>query len=151
MGLALALGTGCAQMGTRQTDTNTTTRYEISPEGTTNAITSEVRETTTRSSGKAIFAASSTFEGLDASQDGQSQGLKVDKSSQKSDADKLFNLFQTATQLAGRMYGVPLPPAQPAATTPAPSTAPGVPLQAPPPGMKWTLAPKDDPSTPQTE
>jgi hypothetical protein len=77
---AIIASAGCAQMGTRQTDTNTTHRYEITPKGQTNAITTEIRETTTRSSGRAVFSGKNTFEGLDASQDGDSQGLRVEKS-----------------------------------------------------------------------
>jgi len=133
--LLLASG-GCAQMGTRQLDTNTTTRYEITPEGKTNAITTEVRETTTRSSGRAIFAASSTFEGLDASQDGESQGLKVDKSSQKSDADKMFDMIRALAPMAAAMGGIPIPQQQQ-----APTPVPAIQLQPAPAGMKWELVP----------
>lgn len=140
---------GCAQMGTVQTDSNQTLRHEIDAEGKTNAVISEVRTTSTRSSGRALFSASSTFEGLDASQDGARQGLKVEKASQKSDVDRVVDLLGRVAPLAASMYGIPVSPApaQPAPIQPAPA------------GMKWTigagglpvLAPKDDPSVPRSE
>lgn len=126
-------------MGTRQTDTNTTTRYEIDKKGQTNAITTEVRETTTRASGKAVLSGKNTFEGLDASQDGTAQGLKVKKSAQQTDGlTQAVETLKLLRDLGGMAYGMPpAQSAQPTRTSPA--------------GMKWILAPKDDPSEPQPE
>lgn len=139
------LFTGCAQMGTKQTDTNTTTRYEIDKKGATNAITTEVRETTTRSKGAAVFSASTTFQGLDASQDGKRQGLKVEKAEQKSDMDKFFEMMKRAEELAAAKYGITAP----ASTTNRPALM--SPPADPPPGFKWTLQPKDQPSKTKPE
>jgi len=153
--LTLCLLTGCAQMGTRQTDTNTTTRYEIDKKGQTNAVETEVRETTTRSSGRAVLSGKSTFEGLDASQDGTSQGLKVKKAAQQTDGMmQAVEMLKLMKELGGMAYGIP--PAQsvqqaPQSMQPSPRTVPGVMLQTPPQGMKWILAPTDNPSKPQPE
>lgn len=57
----IIMSAGCAQMGTRQTDTNTTTRYEIKA-GKTNAITTEVRETITRANGVAVISGKTALE-----------------------------------------------------------------------------------------
>ena len=136
---AACLLNGCAQMGTRQTDRNTTTRYEIDKAGKTNSITTEVRETTTRASGKALFQASSTFEGLDIGQDGGDQGLKVKKASQKTDGMSEFvDSLRAAKDIGAMFYGIP-----PSQSAPAQPAAPA--------GMKWILAPKDQPSTPKLE
>lgn len=130
----------CAQMGTRQTDKSTTTRYETTKTGKTNAIVVENRETTTRSSGRAVGAGKSTFEGLDASQNGTSQGLKVKKASQQTDGlAQAVQSLQAIRDLAAMMHG--FAPSQPSVSPPA-ST---------PPGMKWILAPSDVPSSPQPE
>jgi hypothetical protein len=141
----LLLAPGCAQMGTRQTDTNTTTRYEITPEGQTNAITTEVRETATRSTGRAVLSGKNTFEGLDASQDGDSQGLKVSKSGQENDGMRQFvDAMRLGAQMGAMMYGIP-PQAAPATRAPMPEMPPR------PPRMKWKLVPVDDPSESQPE
>lgn len=126
---------GCARMGTRQGDKSTTTTvYELNDKGRTNSITvTETRETQTRASGTALISSSSSFEGLDASQDGKKQGLKLKKSEQKSDIDKMMDLMDRVTQGAARMYGVQVPPAAPAI----------------PDGFK--IVPKDDPSKPRKE
>ena len=133
--LATVTAGGCARMGTRQGDKSTTTTvYEINEKGRTNNITvTETRETQTRASGTAFISSSSSFEGLDASQDGKKQGLKLKKSEQKSDIDKMMDLMDRMAQGAGRIYGVQIPPAAPAI----------------PEGFK--LVPKDDPSTPKPE
>jgi hypothetical protein len=125
---------GCARMGTRQGDeSQTTTIYEINENGRTNSITiTETRKTDTRASGTAVISYSS-FEGLDASQDGKKQGLKLKKSEQKSDIDKMMDLMDRVAQGAGKMYGVQIPPAAPAI----------------PEGFK--LVPKDDPSKARKE
>jgi hypothetical protein len=130
--IAIAL-CGCARMGTKQGDKSTTTTvYELNDKGRTNSITvTETRETQTRASGTALISSSSSFEGLDASQDGKKQGLKLKKSEQKSDIDKMMDLMDRVTQGAARMYGVQVPP----------STVPS--------GFK--LVPKDDPSTAKKE
>lgn len=138
--IALVL-VGCAQMGTVQTDTNQTVRHEIDAKGKTNAIIAETRTTSTRSSGRALFSATTAFEGLDASQDGTRQGLKVDKASQRSDIDRFLDLMDRMGARAAAAYGIPTPqPAPQAAIVPAA-----------PPGRKWVLVPADDPSTPQPE
>lgn len=145
--------TGCAQMGTRQTDTNTTTRYEIDKKGQTNAVVSEVRETATRSTGRAVFSGKNTFEGLDASQDGERQGLKVSKSGQQTDSLKdLVDALRLGAQIGGMVYGIPpsaqaiqAPQAVPATRAPMPAIPPM------PPRMKWKLVPVDDPSESQPE
>lgn len=135
---------GCARMGTRQVDKSITTRaYEIDEKGRTNRIVvTDNRETTTRASGVAVASGKSTFEGLDATQDGKAQGLKVKKASQQSDVDKALDVLGRLAPLAGALAGVPISQA----ASPAP------PLAAPPPaGMKWVLRPVDDPSSPQLE
>jgi hypothetical protein len=130
--------TGCAQMGTRQTDTNTTTRYEIKG-GKTNAITTEVRETTTRAKGTAVISGKTALEGFQANQDGKKQGLEIKKTSQQTDGLRdAVEMLRLMRDLGGMAYG--MPPAQSAQPT---RTAPA--------GMKWILAPKDDPSEPQPE
>lgn len=138
---------GCAQMGTVQTDNSTTTRYQLDNAGRTNAVVIDVRETKTRASGRALISASSTFEGLNASQDGKNQGLKVDKASQKSDVDKILDVFGKLAPIAASLSGVPT----------AAAAAPN--MTAPPPGLKWaigpggipTLVPRDDASSPVLE
>lgn len=148
--LALAAATallavGCAQMGTVQSDENNTTRFELDPTGRTNAVTHETRTTRTRAKGTAVGKASSTFEGLDIGQNGGDQGLKVKKAEQKSDMDKFFDMLQRAQDMAAAKYGFSPP------QTPAPIPAQPPTRDAPPPGMKWILAPKDEPSKPQPE
>jgi hypothetical protein len=130
--LAIAL-CGCARMGTRQGDKSTTTTvYELNDKGRTNSITvTETRDTQTRASGTTFATAASSIEGLDAGQNGEKQGLRIKKSEQKSDIDKMMDLMDRVTQGAARMYGVQVPP----------STVP--------PGFK--LVPKDDPSTAKKE
>lgn len=144
-----ALLTGCAQMGTVQTDNSTVTKYGIGPDGRTNSIVVDTRETRTKASGRALISASSTFEGLNASQDGTRQGLKVDKASQKSDIDKIVDVFGKLAPLAAAMQGVPVAPPRPVSN----------PTLPPPAGWKWAIGtngvpvvvPVDDPSTPVFE
>lgn len=140
--LSVAL-VGCARMGTHQTDRTTTTRtYHLNEAtGKTNRIVvTENRETTTRAAGTAVVSSSSTFEGLDASQDGRNQGLKVAKSAQRSDVDRAIDMLGKLAPLAGALTGVPV-------GTPALSA----PSATPPPGFKWGLQPIDNPSQPQPE
>jgi len=136
-----AILTSCARMGTKQGDKSVTTRsYELDDRGKTNRITvMETRETSTRAGGLALASGSSTFEGLDASQDGKAQGLKVAKTSQTSDIDKLIDLFGSAARIGAAMYGIPTGGG--AAQTPPP-------IQTPP-GMKWILVPIDDAPSPR--
>lgn len=136
---------GCARMGTRQVDKSITTRaYEIDEKGRTNRIVvTDDRETTTRASGVAVASGKSTFEGLDASQDGRAQGLKVKKASQTSDIDKALDVLGRLAPLAGALAGVPL--------SQSASPAQASPTMAAPAGMKWVLKPVDDPSVPQLE
>lgn len=130
---------GCAQMGTRQLDRNTTTRYELDKAGKTNSVTTEVRETSTKASGRALGAGQTALKGFEAKQDGGIQGLKIKESSQKTDAIRdAVETLKILRDIGGMAYG--MPPSQPAAP---PST--------PPSGMKWILAPKDSPSQPQPE
>lgn len=145
--LTLCILTGCAQMGTRQLDKSTTTRYEIDKKGQTNAVVSEVRETTTRASGKAVLSGKNTFEGLDASQDGAAQGLKVKKAAQQTDGlAQTVEALRLLKELGGMAYG--FPPSQPVHPAPQPIQPTRT---APPQGMKWILVPTDDPSKPQPE
>jgi hypothetical protein len=147
--IAGALLTGCAQMGTMQTDNSTVTKYGIGADGRTNSIVVDTRETRTRASGRAVISAASTFEGLNASQDGTRQGLKVDKASQKSDIDKVLDVFGKLAPLAAAMQGVPVAAPRPAVS----------PMLSAPDGWKWVLGtngvpvvvPADDPSTPVLE
>ncbi len=132
---ALAILSGCARMGTRQGDKSTTTTvYVLNEKGRTNSITvTETRETTTRASGTTAGTAGSALKGFAAKQDGKLQGLTIKESEQKSDIDKMVDVFGGMLRLAGAMQGVPM------------GSAPA----AIPPGMK--LVPKDDPSTPKPE
>jgi hypothetical protein len=146
--ITACLITGCAQMGTRQIDKSTTTRYEIDKKGQTNAVTSEVRETATRASGKAVLSGKNTFEGLDASQDGSAQGLKVKKAAQQTDGlTQAVQALQNLSDIARMMKG--FAPSESAQQAPQPiqptRTAPI------PPRIKWKLVPVDDPSEPQQE
>lgn len=144
----LAICSGCAQMGTRQLDKSTTTRYEINKKGQTNAIVSEVRETATRASGKAVLSGKNTFEGLDASQDGTAQGLKVKKAAQQTDGlAQAVETLRLLKDLGGMAYG--FPPSQ--SVQPAPQPIQPTALPPAPAGKKWILSPVDDPSTPQPE
>ena len=136
--ISLAL-TGCARMGTRQGDKSTTTTvYGINEKGRTNSITvTEIRETTTRASGTTAGTASSTLKGFSARQDGKNQGLAIKESEQKSDIDKMVDVFGGMLRLAGAMQGVPVGQA-------APPNSPAIP-------EGWKLVPKDDPSKPKSE
>lgn len=153
--LTLCILTGCAQMGTRQLDRNETTRYDIDKKGQTNAITTEVRTTSTRASGRAVLSGKNTFEGLDASQNGKAQGLKVKKSAQQTDGlTQAVETLKLLRDLGGMAYGMPpmqsvQQPMQPVMIAPQPVQPAALP--APPAGKKWILAPKDDPSEPQPE
>jgi hypothetical protein len=140
--LIILAASGCARMGTHQTDRTTTTRtFHLNEStGKTNRIeVTENRETTTRAAGTALVSSSSTFEGLDASQNGRDQGLKVAKSAQRSDVDRAIDMIGKLAPLAGALTGVPIGSG---ATPPTIQT---------PRGMKWILVPIDDPSTPQPE
>lgn len=133
------LFTGCAQMGTRQLDRNTTTRYELDKAGKTNAVSTEIRETSTKASGRALGAGQTALKGFSAKQDGGLQGLDIQESSQKTDAIRdAVEALKLMRDLGGMVYGIP--PAQPAA-----------PPSSPPAGKKWVLVPKDEPSKPQPE
>ena len=137
--LAACLFTGCAQMGTRQLDRNTTTRYEIDKAGKTNSITTEVRETSTRAKGTALGAGQTALKGFEAKQDGGIQGLKIKESSQQTDGlTQAVESFRALSDIGRMMYGIP--PSQSAPSQPAA-----------PAGMKWILAPVDQPSTPKLE
>jgi hypothetical protein len=140
--IIILAASGCARMGTHQTDRTTTTRtFHLNEStGKTNRIeVTENRETTTRASGTAVVSSSSTFEGLDASQNGRDQGLKVAKSAQRSDIDKAVDLIGKLAPLAGALTGVPIPAARQDVPRAAPAT------------RKWILVPADDPSFPQPE
>jgi len=140
--LLLLLSVGCARMGTHQTDRTTTTTIRDIDETSGKVYritTTENRETTTRASGTAVVSSSSTFEGLDASQNGRDQGLKVAKSAQRSDIDKAVDLIGKLAPLAGALTGVPIPAARQDVPRAAPAT------------RKWILVPADDPSFPQPE
>lgn len=103
--------TGCAQMGTRQTDRNTTTRYEIDKAGKTNSITTEVRETTTRAKGVAVISGKTALEGFAANQDGKKQGLEIKKTSQQTEGlAQAVESLKALRDIGAMMYG--LPPAQ---------------------------------------
>jgi hypothetical protein len=140
--VALVILTGCAQMGTNQTDQRTTTHeYHLDARGRTNRIVATVNQSaTTKAKATALISSSSTFEGLDASQNGRDQGLKVDKSGQSANVDKILDLFGGMARMGAAMYGIPTGGA--AAAPPAIQT---------PPGMKWILVPIDDPSSPRWE
>lgn len=135
-------------MVTRQTDASTTTTYGLSKSGTTNSIVVEQRTTTTTASGTAAISASSALEGFQAKQDGRNQGLRIDRTSQRSDVDKAIDLLGKVAPLAAAMYGVP-----------GARSAPPEPLGPPPAGMKWVigrqgipeLAPIDNASKPHLE
>jgi len=144
--LTLCILTGCAQMGTRQLDRNETTRYDIDKKGQTNAITTEVRTTSTRATGTAFGAGKTALRGFEASQDGGNQGLKIKETSQQTDGlTQAVQAFQTLGDIARMMKG--FPPSE--SVQPAPQ--PIQPTRTVPAGMKWILAPKDDPSEPQPE
>lgn len=129
---------GCAQMGTRQMDRNTTIRYELDKAGKTNAVTQEIRETSTKASGRALGAGQTALKGFEAKQDGGIQGLKIKESSQKTDAIRdAVETIKILRDIGGMAYGIPPAQSAPPATAPA--------------GMKWILAPKDSPSQPQPE
>lgn len=139
IGLLACLFTGCAQMGTRQTDRNTTTRYEINAKGQTNAVTTEVRETTTRAKGVAVISGKTALEGFAANQDGKKQGLEIKKTSQQTEGlAQAIESLKALRDIGAMMYGIP-----PSQSAPAQPAAPA--------GMKWILAPKDQPSTPKLE
>lgn len=140
--LLVIASAGCARMGTHQTDrTSTTTIRDI--DETSGKVyrltTTENRETTTRASGTAVISSSTTFQGLDASQDGRNQGLKVKDAAMRSDVDRAIDMIGKLAPLAGALTGVPIPAAR------------QDPPQAAPAGRKWVLVPTDDPSTPQPE
>lgn len=131
--------TGCAQMGTRQIDRNTTTRYEIDKTGKTNAITTEVRETSTRAKGTALGAGQTALKGFEAKQDGGIQGLKIKESSQQTDGlTQAVESFRALSDIGRMIYGIP-----PSQSAPAQPTAPA--------GMKWILAPVEQPSKPKLQ
>lgn len=147
--LAVLALTGCARSVTNQRDFSATTHvYDLDPAtGRTNRVTvTENRETTTRASASAAVSSSQTFKGLNASQDGRNQGLKIDEASQKSDVDQAINVIGKLGGVIGSLYGIPTGPA---------AAAPGVGYAAPPgaapPGKKWTLQHVDNPSTPKPE
>jgi hypothetical protein len=140
--LIILAASGCARMGTNQTDRTTTTTIRDIDETSGKVYrltTTENRETTTKASGTAVVSSSSTFEGLDASQDGRNQGLKVAKSAQRSDVDRAIDMIGKLAPLAGALTGVPIG----SGATPPPIQTPR--------GMKWVLVPIDDPSSPQPE
>lgn len=111
--LTACLITGCAQMGTRQIDRNTTTRYEIDKTGKTNAITTEIRETSTRAKGTALGAGKGGLKGFEAIQGGETQGLKIKESTQQTDGMAQFvETLRAARDIGGMFYGIP--PSQPA-------------------------------------
>lgn len=135
-------------MGTRQLDRNETTRYEINKAGKTNAITTEVRTTSTRATGTAFGAGQTALRGFEASQDGGNQGLKIKESAQKTDAMKdMVETLRMLRDMGGMAYGIP--PSQ--SVQPAPQPIQPTALPPAPAGKKWILSPVDDPSTPQPE
>jgi len=130
---------GCAQMGTRQMDRNTTIRYELDKAGKTNAVTQEIRETSTKASGRALGAGQTALKGFEAKQDGGIQGLKIKESSQQTDGlTQAVESFRALSDIGRMMYGIP-----PSQSAPAQPTAPA--------GMKWILAPIDQPSKPKLQ
>lgn len=139
----LAICSGCAQMGTRQIDRNETTRYDLDTKGKTNAITTEVRTTSTRATGTAFGAGKTALRGFEASQDGGNQGLKIRESAQQTDGlTQAVQAFQTLGDLARMMKGFApsRPDSEPQIMAPRPIA---------PAGMKWVLEPADLPSTPE--
>lgn len=148
LALTLCILTGCAQVGTRQIDRNETTRYDLDKKGQTNAITTEVRQTSTRAKGTAFVTGQTALRGFEANQDGNSQGLKIKESTQKTDAMRdMVESLRLIRDLGGMAYG--MPPVQ--SVQPAPQIMQPAALPTPPAGKKWILAPKDDPSEPQPE
>lgn len=131
---------GCARMGTRQIDENTTIRYELDKKGQTNAVTHETRKTSTKAAGTAVGAGRAGLKGFEAIQGGETQGLKIKESTQQTDGlMQAVQAFQSLSDIARMMKG--FPPSQSVAPQP----------ESPPAGMKWILAPKDTPSQPQPE
>lgn len=153
----LCLLTGCAQMGTVQSDDNVTTRFELDKKGATNAITHETRKTRTRAKGTAVVTGATVLEGFSAIQNGDKQGLDIKKTSQKTDGlAQAVQTLQAFRDLAGMAYG--FPPSQSAAGQQMAPPAgkkwilvPDDEPPTPPAGKKWILAPKDEPSIPQPE
>jgi hypothetical protein len=151
--LALAASTallavGCAKMGTRQVDKNTTTIWNLDETGKTNSVTSEVRETSTQASGTALGAGQAALKGFRAKQDGGLQGLEIDESSQKTDGiAQAVQGLKSLSDIMRMMNGIP--PSQgvdPATSSPREPARPQAPK-----GKKWVLMPKDEPSKPQPE
>lgn len=102
------LFTGCAKMGTRQVDKNTTIRYELDETGKTNSVTSEIRETSTSATGTALGAGQAVLKGFEAKQDGGLQGLKIKESSQQTDGlMQAVQVFKSMSDIMRMVNGIP--------------------------------------------